>query len=328
MWAKRIDKTVMSNAASATMAELAPADVPADAPSDGPPKADLGGLSPGARGEQAKQGDRRFHAGLALAVVLHSLLFAGFYGSPPRHIGKPDGDANAVDVSFVSEDELRSIAAARAAPKAAPTPPAPPPQPPAEAAPEPPAERTPPAPQPPPSAQQQPQPEPTPEVPPVDESLTLKPMEDLIASTERKSQPRPAEPPKPQPPAKQAQPERRRQAALDLSPPANFTFGGGGAAVARPAGITRSGENDAFARGVISALRRTMPQLIDTRGRVTVRITLGKDGELVSTQIINPSNAAGLDRSVVFATRQTSYPFPPRNARPVDLVFLITYIYQ
>ena len=67
---------------------------------------------------------------------------------------------------------------------------------------------------------------------------------------------------------------------------------------------------------------------MDTRGRVTVRITLGKDGELVSTQIINPSNVAGLDRSVVFATRQTSYPFPPRDARAVDLVFLITYIYQ
>jgi TonB family protein len=325
MWAKHIDKTVMSDAASPTMAELAGA----DAPSGGPPAADLGGLSPGARSEQARQGDRRFHVGLALALGLHGMLFAGFYGSPPRHIGKPDGDRNAVDVSFVSEDELRSIASAVAAPKATPVPPSPPPQPPAEAAPQP-AETTPPAPQTPPTAQQPPQPEPTPEVPPVDEALTLKPMEDLIASTERKSQPKPAEPPKPpQPPAKQAPPERKRSAALDLSPPPEFTFGGGGgAAVARPAGITRSGENDAFARGVISALRRTMPQLMDTRGRVTVRITLGEDGELVSTQVINASNVAGLDRSVVFATRQTSYPFPPRNARPVDLVFLITYIYQ
>ena len=170
---------------------------------------------------------------------------------------------------------------------------------------------------------------PSPEAAIPDEALTLKPIEDLLASTERKSEAKPAEPPKPQPPAKQAAPERKRQATLDLSPPTNFTFGGGGgAAVARPAGITRSGENDAFARGVISALRRTMPQLMDTRGRVTVRITLGKDGELVSTQVVNPSNIAGLDRSVVFATRQTSYPFPPRNARPVDLVFLITYIYQ
>ncbi len=306
----------------------------ADAPNDGPPAADLGGLSPGVRGEQAKQGDRRFHIGLALALGLHSLLFAGFYGSPPRNIGKPDGDRNAVDVSFVSEDELRSIAATRAAPKATPVPPTPPPQPPAEAAPKPVPEATPPTPQTPPTTQtQQPQPEPTPEVPPVDEALTLKPIEDLIASTERKSQPQPAETPKPQQqqqPAKQAQPERKRQAALDLSPPANFTFSGGGGAadMARPAGVTRSGENDAFARGVISALRRTMPQLMDTRGRVTVRITLGKDGDLVSTQIINPSNVAGLDRSVVFATRQTSYPFPPRDARPVDLVFLITYIYQ
>lgn len=305
------------------MAELAGA----DAPNDGPPTVDLGGLSPGARGEQATQGDRRFHIGLALAVALHSLLFAGFYGSPPRYIGSPDGDRNAVDVSFVSEDELRSIASAVAAPKATLVPPSPPPQPPAEATPQPPAETTPPAPQMPPSTQQ-PQPAPSPEAAVPDEALTLKPIEDLRASTERKSEPKPAEPPKPQPPAKQAPPERKRSAALDLSPPMNFSFGGGGADVARPAGITRSGENDAFARGVISALRRTMPQLMDTRGRVTVRITLGKDGELVSTQVIHPSNVAGLDRSVVFATRQTSYPFPPRNARPVDLVFLITYIYQ
>jgi TonB family protein len=318
----------MDDSASPTMAEAAGAEPPRDAPSS----TDLGGLTAGARGEQATQGDRRFHIGLALALGLHSLLFAGFYGSPPRHIGKPDGDRNAVDVSFVSEDELRSIASAAStppAPKATPVPPSPQPQPPAEATPEPPAERTPPAPETPPVAQQQPAPEPTPEAAPVDESLTLKPMEDLLASTERKSRPQPAEPPKPQPPAKQPAPQRKRQAALDLSPPANFTFGGGGgAAVARPAGITRSGENDAFARGVISALRRTMPQLMDTKGRVTVRITLGKDGDLVSTQIINPSNVAGLDRSVVFATRQTSYPFPPRNARSVDLVFLITYIYQ
>lgn len=308
------------------MAELAGA----DAPSDGQSNGDLGGLSAGARGAQvAQQGDRRFRVGLALAIGLHGLLFAGFYGSPPRHIGKPDGDRNAVDVSFVSEDELRSLSSARAAtPKASPSPPAPPPQPPA---PEPPVEAKPPVPETPPTAQQPPQPEPTPEVPPVEEALTLKPIEDLIASTERKSEPKPAEPPKPQPPAKQPAPERKRQAALDLSPPANFSFGGGGggaADVARPAGITRSGENDAFARGVISALRRTMPQLMDTRGRVTVRITLGKDGELVSTQVVHPSNIAGLDRSVVFATRQTSYPFPPRDARSVDLVFLITYIYQ
>lgn len=306
------------------MADLAPA----DAPSDGPPPADLGGLSAGARGAQATQGDRRFHIGLALAVVLHSLLFAGFYGSPQRHIGSPDGDRNAVDVSFVSEDELQSIASAAAAPKATPVPPAPPPQPPAEAAPEPAPETASPAPPQPSTSAQPPEPVPPPESAIPDEALTLKPLEDLRASTE-KSAPKPAEPPKPQPPAKQPAPERKRSATLDLSPPANFTFGGGGgAAVARPAGITRSGENDAFARGVISALRRTMPQLMDTRGRVTVRITLGKDGELVSTQVVNPSNVSGLDRSVVFATRQTSYPFPPRNARPVDLVFLITYIYQ
>jgi TonB family protein len=116
---------------------------------------------------------------------------------------------------------------------------------------------------------------------------------------------------------------------LDLTPPTTFSGGGGNAGLQRPPGITRSGENDAFARGVVSALQRTMPQLSDaTRGRVTVRITLDRDGSLVSTQVVRPSNIAGLDRYVVFATRQTSYPFPPRNAKPDDLVFLITYIYH
>ncbi len=92
--------------------------------------------------------------------------------------------------------------------------------------------------------------------------------------------------------------------------------------------MTRSGENDAFARGVIAALQRMMPQLLDTRGRVTVRILLDKDGGLVRTEVIVPSSIASLDQSVVFSTRQASFPFPPRNANSADLMFLITYIYR
>jgi TonB family protein len=157
-------------------------------------------------------------------------------------------------------------------------------------------------------------------------------MEDLVAPPQRKSEAKPAEPQKQEPPQRNQppKPERQKTANLDLSPPAMFSAprGGGGAGLQRPAGITRSGENDAFARGVVSALQRTMPQLNDTRGRVTVRITLDMDGSIVNTQVVRPSNIAGLDRSVVFATRQTSYPFPPRNAKPDDLVFLITYIYN
>jgi hypothetical protein len=140
----------------------------------------------------------------------------------------------------------------------------------------------------------------------------------------------PSPPPKQEPPQRteKAKPQRDRTAMLDLSPPTAFSGRGGGMGQQRPPGITRSGENDAFARGVINALQKTMPQLSNTFGRTTVRITFDMEGRLVSTEVVVPSNVPNLDRYVVFATKQTSYPFPPRNAKPVDLVFLITYIYN
>jgi protein TonB len=150
--------------------------------------------------------------------------------------------------------------------------------------------------------------------------------------------PKPPEPAKPATPAKpeqarRAQPKQSqvRTSSLDLSLPPSFyaaPFGGGGVGVHRPAGVTRSGENDTFSRGVIAALQRSMPQLRETLGRVTVRIILDKDGSLVKTEVIRPSSVAGLDQSVVFSTRQASFPFPPRNANSADLTFLVTYIYR
>lgn len=136
---------------------------------------------------------------------------------------------------------------------------------------------------------------------------------------------------KPKPPAPEKKPAKKTETAkLDLSPPAIFQapVGGGGAGVQRPAGITRSGENDDFARGVIRALQTTMPQLANTFGRVTVRIELNMKGNLVRTTVVKPSNVGGLDQSVVFATQQASFPFPPGNAVPADLIFFVTYIYR
>lgn len=137
-----------------------------------------------------------------------------------------------------------------------------------------------------------------------------------------------AKPKTPAPP-KPAQ-KTTETAKLDLTPPAVFQapVGGGGAGLQRPAGITRSGENDDFARGVIRALQTTMPQLRNTFGRVTVRIDLDMKGNLVRTTVLKPSNIGGLDQSVVFATKQSSFPFPPHNAVPADLVFFVTYIYR
>ncbi len=96
----------------------------------------------------------------------------------------------------------------------------------------------------------------------------------------------------------------------------------------RPPGYTRSGENDAFARGVIRALQRTMPQLRNTFGIVTVRIDLDRNGNLVKVTVLKPSGVAGLDQSVAFAVQQSSFPLPPVNATSADLTFFVRYVYN
>lgn len=134
-------------------------------------------------------------------------------------------------------------------------------------------------------------------------------------------------------PSKAKRPKRQKQAALDLSTPAaRFnaapSAGGGAAAFQRPPGITRSGLNDDFARRVIRALQETMPQLSNTRGRVTVRIFLTTNGNIEFVRVINRSNVSGLDQSVVFAAKQTNYPIPPSGSNEADRTFLVTYIYE
>lgn len=297
--------------------------------------------------------DRRFYIGLAAATVLHALLFAGFNSPQPRQVGDPSGAGDAVSVSLISEADLKGEAtvADRAAGQPMP-PPAPqqeaprpveppaPQQQPEPAPPQPAAEPQAPAPQPPPPVSEQkatetlaPHQLSLEAAPPAEKPSTLngKPIEKpLEKPTEHDTHAKqPTQKPKE---ATKTPPQKMRTAKLDLSlpPPQSFSapMGSGGGGVERPAGITQSGENDAFARDVIRALQRTMPQLRDTLGRVTVRITLDMNGGWVSTQIIRPSNIAGLDQNVVFATRQSSFPFPPRNAKPVDLIFFVTYIYR
>ncbi len=127
-------------------------------------------------------------------------------------------------------------------------------------------------------------------------------------------------------PAKPRQP-------LDLTarlptPDTPFTAGGLSASVARPPGITRSGENDDFGRGVIRALRQTMPGLRDTFGRVTVRLIVSQNGNLEEVQLVKSGGDPQLDQSIVFAVRQASFPFPPARSSPADRTFLVTYIYE
>ena len=311
-------------------------------------------------GATVVRADRQFNIALVVATVVHVLFLTSFLAADVRQLGDPGGAADGISVEIVTEADLKSMGTVADTAAGPPAPPAPPPpQPQQTAAPPPPPQQTaslppaPPAEPPAPEPQAQPEPVPSPPAPepqaqpkeaPPEQAATPpeSPLGDerLLKIPSQAALPHSLEPPKPPEPAKPVRPEearppqpkqRQRTTALDLTvPPSVFMApsGGGGAGIERPAGITRSGENDAFARGVIAALQRSMPQLRDTYGRVTVRIKLDKDGSLVGTEVIRPSSVAGLDQNVVFSTRQSSFPFPPRNANAADLTFLVTYIYR
>ena len=313
-------------------------------------------------GAAVVRADRQFNIALVVATVAHLLFFTSFISAGVRQLGDPGGSKDGISVDIVSEADLQRIASVADRAAGAPVPPpTPPPQKQAAAAPpEPqPPQPKPPEPQAQPKAEPPPHqtaalpPEPTPPPRPQEQPKAAAPdqpallpepaIEKLLKIPSHVALPHSLDPPKPQEPTKPAKPsksedtarpsprQRLRTSSLDLSLPPSFLaapFGGAGVGVGRPAGVTRSGENDGFARGVIAALQRSMPQLRETRGRVTVRIKLDKDGSLVGTEVIIPSNVAGLDQSVVFSTRQASFPFPPRNATAADLIFLVTYIYH
>jgi len=143
--------------------------------------------------------------------------------------------------------------------------------------------------------------------------------------------PPPAQGAKPSEPAPKAAPKPQKDARLKLDftmPDTPMIPGPGGAAMSRPAGYTRSGENDEFGRGVIRALRKTLPRPRDMRGRVTVRFLISPNGDLMEVQLLRSAGIPVLDQEVVFSVKQASFPFPPPNAPPVDRTFLVTYIYH
>jgi len=143
-------------------------------------------------------------------------------------------------------------------------------------------------------------------------------------------------PPKPAPKAQQQPAKQEQQAAkqANLQLPQSFSAPqtimnpqGRTAGVSRPAGITRSGENDDFGRGVIRALRQTMPSPYGATGRVTVRLILSETGNLVEVRLVRSGGNSSLDQSVVFAVKQSSFPIPPSRSTLDDRTFLVTYVY-
>jgi protein TonB len=307
---------------------------------------------------------RVFWLGLTLALIGHALLIIGVGRSANRTLGKEDGASDAIAVEIVDGATLKDSMAPPAPPAAAP--PAKrvqqqQPQQPQEAQPEPPTPPTPPevAAQPPPPAAAPAPPEKPPEAKtalqtlPEDFADALSELENTPDDQEKpqkapeavKPEPKQeakteAKPAEKQPPQKQAQqakpkpkpPQKRTQtSALDLSVPSDDGTdgddGGSSSAVQRPPGITRSGENDEFARNVIRALQKTMPR-IHANGRVTVRIVLSENGSRADVQLLKGGGDSDLDFNVVFAARQTAYPFPPNKSTLVDRTFTVTYIYR
>ena len=305
--------------------------------------------------------ERNFWIALACAAVLHASLFVGAVTSKTTRVGDENGADNAISVSLVTEADLESRATVAEEPQ---PPPGPPPQPaqqqqPQQPPPQPEAkqEPQPPEPEPPKPQEQETKSEPT-QQPPDDAKPAEKPEQkaakeadpnpiddssDLLSlQNENPANVKSDEKPKPKPKAAdevaKAAPKpapkkpQKKVASLDLSTPKNLmqpSFGGGrSAGLQRPPGITRSGLNDAFARGVIRALQQTMPQLMDVDGRVTIRIFLSETGNVVEVKLLSGAKNSTLNQDVVFAAQQTSYPIPPTGSNLADRTFMVTYIYD
>jgi TonB family protein len=306
-----------------------------------------------------QQRDRVFWAGLAAAFLAHVLLIVGIGSAREHTLGTPDGANDAIAVEIVDGATLKDS-------MEPPTPATPPPGaqpqqtaalPPAQPPPEPQAEPQPEEVVPPPPAPETAKPAETPptEKPAPDLSAEAVPALDDATPADALHEPKPQEAPKQdvpkpeaekqdtpetkKPPTKQQakqqpkqQPRKQTQtSSLDLSVPydgaATESDSGAGSAVQRPPGITRSGENDEFARNVIRALQKTMPRE-RARGRVTVRIVLNENGSRADVKLLQSGGDPDLDFNVMFAARQTAYPFPPMKSTLVDRTFTVTYIYR
>src|SRR5262249_58452374 len=98
---------------------------------------------------------------------------------------------------------------------------------------------------------------------------------------------------------------------LELSlPDAALAPAGRSAAFARPPNITRSGENDEFGRGVIRALRRTMPGS-DKLGQVTIRLLLSETGNLLEARLIRSGGGPPMVQNMGVFTNQPRFSIPP-----------------
>lgn len=292
------------------------------------PATDQAALTAAEPPRPSANGERRFWIGLGVAALVHALIIFGTLAHKGRRMGEPDASPDGISVVILDAADLESRSSVPAQP-----PPAPPQ---AE------AREQPPPPQQPQDAPPQPQ-EPAPQQQQAQEQqpepLSVTAQE--APAPDAKPLPRPDAPgdPKPPPPRKPRKTEDHAAARpANPSPPRapprvsydaapTFMSRGGSFAPTRPPGITRSGENDEFGRGVIRALIATIPQLVNTTGRVTVRILLNTKGNLQSVEVVRPSGNPTIDQSVAFAVKQSNFPIPPDNSTTLDRTFFVTYIF-
>jgi periplasmic protein TonB len=279
-------------------------------------------LEAGARTPTAKSNsERRFWIGLSCAALLHATLIIGISRSSSLHrMGEKEGRPDGISVELIDAADLLSkssvpLDGGTTPPSAAspPAPPTPPPQPPQPAPQQP-------APTPRPEAARPAKPAPEPQKAP--QSASREPIPDLFALPDvmgKQSAPPPEK-------SQKASPKADPQTRTSTADPTIFVPESAG--VSRPAGVTRSGENDEFGRGVIRALRQTMPPPRGSNGRVTVRLLLSENGNLAEVSIVRSAGDPILDQSVVFAVKQSNFPIPPGGSTTIDRTFLVTYIYR
>jgi TonB family protein len=283
--------------------------------------------------------ERPFWIGLACAAVMHVALIAGVVRHLPRQMGEATGRPEGISVELIDKADLEgknTFAEDGGTPAVAAQPPPPkvasqtPPEPAPKQPPEPATETAPPQPPADAAAPAAPEAKANPWAADVEAPEKTAPPEPADQAKQEDAPVKPAQPKKQHPAEATPQPKPKPQEKLSLQldlPPQAFMPGDQGAAVMRPAGITRSGENDDFGRGVIRALRRTMPAS-RVLGRVTVRFLLSPTGNIVEVRVASSSGDPVLDQSVVFAVKQASFPIPPQGSTAVDRSFQVTYIYH
>ena len=288
--------------------------------------------------------DRGFRLGLACAVLLHSLLLVGFLRAPIRQLGERDGSPDGISVDIIDAAEMTSLSGSEAPAQSAQTA-----QSPSETSPsESPSAETP-STEPSAATSQPASPPKSPPAPrpsdaksadrePPDKDALDKNWADLLAlpATSSPSQGAPKQTTSQQTGASRSGTAPRNSGALaglDLSLPKaslqpGMNFQGSSAAVNRPPDITRSGENDDFGRGVIRALRTTMPAPDGWTGRITIRFLLTPTGNIAEIKVVGSGGDPSRDQGVAFSARQASFPLPPKNATVADRSFLVTYVYR